>query len=488
MRTMIVCTAVCSAICVIGYYISNAVLTVGIVAIVVIIAFGFYKKENKLIIMSFFVILTVLSILTVYKNVNLTEKYSTHTVALTFTATENCKRYSDYRTVKVVTNKNDYIQSGNKFEIFYYDKSINISAGDIFKAKVKFKSLNGSEYKMWNYSEGIYAQCNMEKFLGTEGKNKIFHLLQRLRNYVTDTLFLKLPYNEAATLNAITIGDRSHLSDEFYSAVKITGVSHVMVVSGLHLSIIMGGIYRLIDKLFYNKYLRFFVSLMSVTAIIAVCGFTTSVIRAGTMYIIASFAPLFNRESDTLNNLATAVTLIIISSPFVVFNVGFQLSVLCTFGVIYIAPFFIDLLKKHLPSNVLITAIIEITLTTLSATFMAMPVLIYNFGFLSLISPVTNILISYAVTGALLFIVLALLLYWIPFVTLFSEPFFISSGLLAKYINNVIMKLSKYPFAVISIKNDALIVIITVFSVLCIIAVLLLMYACKMRSYLLKLE
>ncbi len=256
----------------------------------------------------------------------------------------------------------------------------------------------------------------------------------------------------------------------------------------MHLSIIMGGIYKLIDKLFYNKFLRFFVSLTSVTAIIAVCGFTTSVIRAGSMYIIASFAPLFNRESDTLNNLATAVTLIIISSPFVVFSVGFQLSVLCTFGVIYIAPFFIDILKKRLPSNFLITAIAEITVTTLSATFMAMPVLIYNFGFLSLISPVTNILISYAVTGALLFIVLALLLYWIPFINLFSEAFFISSGLLAKYINNVIIKLSKFPFAAISIKNYALTVIITVFSVLCIIAVLLFMYACKMRSYLLKLK
>ena len=65
-----------------------------------------------------------------------------------------------------------------------------------------------------------------------------------------------MEYDEAATVAAITIGDRSYFSDEFYSNIKKAGVSHVMVVSGMHLSVIVGLTAFFIKKHFYNKCLR----------------------------------------------------------------------------------------------------------------------------------------------------------------------------------------------------------------------------------------
>ncbi|MCQ2440325.1 MAG: ComEC/Rec2 family competence protein [Clostridia bacterium] len=487
-RMTVLSAILCSMLTFTVYYFNGALLPLGAVLILILLVLSIKTHNSCIITVMFFVGVTVLSLSTVCKNVKTVDDFSGGIMTLRFTATENCEHFDNYSTVNVITNGNSVIGNGSKFEIFYQDKNLDISAGDIFDADVMLKSLDGSKYKTWRFSDGIYSDCSLERFIGIKGKNNFFYSLNKIRNYITKTLFLKLPYFEAATLNAITTGNKTYLSDEFYGAVKTTGVSHVMVVSGLHLSIIMSGFYTVLDRLFYNKYLRFTLSITTVFAIIAVCGFTTSIIRAGIMYIIASFAPLFERDSDTLSNLCTAVTLIIISSPFVVFNVAFQLSVLCTFGVVYIAPFFIGEIKKYIPKSFILNVITEITVVTLSATFMSMPILIYNFGSVSLISSITNILISYAVTGALLFIVCALSLNLLPVIRFISEPFFITAGLFAKYINNVILKLSKLPFASVGISNEALIDILTVLSVMFIIAVLLIMYACKMRRHLLKLN
>ena len=59
--------------------------------------------------------------------------------------------------------------------------------------------------------------------------------------------------------------------------------------------------------LFYNKYLRCLLSIIIIAIIAAVCGFTMSIIRAGTMFVIMSFAPVFNRENDYLNSLEAAL-------------------------------------------------------------------------------------------------------------------------------------------------------------------------------------
>ena len=180
----------------------------------------------------------------------------------------------------------------------------------------------------------------------------------------------------AGLLVALTTGDKTLISDKFAGNIKTTGISHVVVVSGMHLAIIMMAVFWCLDRLFYNKYIRCIISVLSVILISAVCGFTMSITRAGAMFIVAGLAPVFSRENDSLSSLLTAVTAVLISAPFAIFNISFQLSVLSTLAIIWVVPFYSKLIKErfNIKSKIL-NLLIDTFLCSVSAIIFTLPYL-----------------------------------------------------------------------------------------------------------------
>ena len=183
---------------------------------------------------------------------------------------------------------------------------------------------------------------------------------------------------------ALLTGDRSYFSDTFYNNVKAAGVAHVMVVSGMHLAVIVSFLTYFLNKLFYNRYLKAFIIFITVIAIFAVCGFTMSMLRAGITYILIALALLLNRQSKSENNLGTAVSVILLFNPLIVFNVAFQLSVLSTFGILVVAIPIIEFITQNKIIKLRpLSALTSSAIISVSALLFTLPVTILVFGYVS---------------------------------------------------------------------------------------------------------
>ena len=279
------------------------------------------------------------------------------------------------------------------------------------------------------------------------------------------TVFKYLGGDNAATLIAVLTGNKTFLSNTLYENIKKAGVSHLMAVSGLHLSILLGGIFKLYGNFFKNKYIKFAISVLSVFFIAGVCGFTKSVVRAGIMFVFAAAAPLFERGNDSLNTLGTAVTAVILFSPFAVLSTAFELSVAATFAIIYLVPFYNDLLCRVLhvhakPLKALVSALLNTTLASLAT----MPVCIMRFGYISTVSLITNILLNYAVTGALLFTAMSVILP--PFLVPLRFLGFLIAGLCSKYMQFIINAFAGLPFSTLDAGTRTAIAAALIFAAL----------------------
>ena len=135
-----------------------------------------------------------------------------------------------------------------------------------------------------------------------------------------------------------------------------------------------------------------------------VCGFTKSILRAGSMFVISSSAILFDREPDSLSSLSLSIVAVTLISPFSIFNIGFNLSVIATFAIIYISPYFIKAIQSFpVLNNKYAFPFVSLVINSFFAALFSMPAVIKIFGKVSVVSVFTNLFLNYVVTFALVF-------------------------------------------------------------------------------------
>lgn len=464
--------ALSSVICAVTYIFTTNRLVFTLLALIfTLFAFLCYKLTFKAITAVIIIVFCVLSCVGSIDTVNEFEKLDNTNIDLQVVALQNKQKTDKVYLVNAKCLNGGFPFKNNKITLLmqrdaYYD----INAGDIFNVSVSLTGYKDSNYRLNSYSQGLYASGYINGKIVKVGEDSKLCFYQKVRDYVRKTVFDNLSKDSASTILAITTGDKSYISEYFFKAIKYSGVSHVMVVSGMHLAIIMALVFAILDRLFYNKYLKLLFSVLTVLFVCGVCNFGVSIIRAGIMYIAAALAPIFKRDSDSLSCLGIAVFISVIDLPFIVFNVAFQLSVLATFGIVFLAPFYSELIISKLKvTNTFLCTIISMIIATLSAQIMTMPISTYVFGYTSLIAPVTNILISYAVTFALSINSLALIFAKIDFLFFIPKLLFKITDLITKYINACIIYCASVPFA--AMKTDML---FTLLSILIIIILLLL--------------
>ena len=442
MRPMPICAAVCIGVSIMAFS-TPQLLIIACLAIFLFCIIALFKFKSSVIPC----ILALLMTFSASKAVLNIEKHNTLkncTFCADFTVMESLSK-TKYGYSTVVRANGGELPQNTKLKLYCYKK---ITPGDIYRGKIKVKTIN--KYHGYYYSEGIYSTASLKGSPIKLGENKGIKLLDRIRCNITSALYANTRPDCAATLNALTVGEKSGFSSLFSNAVRRSGVSHVMVVSGMHLSIIMGAVMALLGDFGHNKYLRAFLVIFTVGLISALCGFTTSIIRAGITYIFMAFSPVFERNTDSLNTLSAAVVFMLLFSPFAVYSISFQLSVLSTLGILVVMPAIMNVYHSFTRRKLkLIDPIVTAVVITLSATLLTLPVIIYNFEEVSVIAPITNILITFAVTGALIFAAAALILNALPVVSFLSYPLFWAAQVLTEYVNTVILKLGTLQSAAI---------------------------------------
>lgn len=415
-----------------------------------------YKSGIKFITVTVAFLLFSFSLFGEYENIDRINALDGKTVKADFVVTAQPNEYEKFNTVFLKTTKSEDLPKNTKYFVFDYSKS-DFLPGDVLTAEIKLSAIESDdEYRLYDYGNSVYATASLLKAEKSKQTNRFYRCCYNIRSYVKQKNSEFFGGDVGGLLVAITSGDKTLLSENFLTNVKTTGISHVIVVSGMHLSIIMTAIFTLTDRIFYNKYIRSLLSVLVVVIISGVCGFTMSVVRAGAMFVISAFAPIFNRESDSLNSLCIAVTLVLIGTPFAIVNISFQLSVLSTLAIIWAVPFYTNLLTKALKisSNILNT-LIGVVLCSLFAMIFTMPIIIKTFGFVSVVAPLTNLVITYPVTIMLTLNVVALCISVIPFIKILSYPVFYISGLCSKFVVFAVNKIATLPITVAILPDGA---------------------------------
>lgn len=222
-----------------------------------------------------------------------------------------------------------------------------------------------------------------------------------------------------AFASALLLGERGGITYEMNSAFKISGISHVIAVSGLHVSILFGLVYTLLAK---RRVLSCLLGIPVLFLFAAVVGFTPSITRACIMQSLMLLGMLTDREYDGPTALAFAVLSMLVVNPLTILSVSFQLSAGCMVGIFLfserISNYLIRIgerrisqnhkrlrkMWKHLAASVSVS---------LSATVVTMPLVAYYFGCISVFGVLTNLLtlwiISFIFYGVLACLLVSLI-------------------------------------------------------------------------------
>ena len=366
--------------------------------------------------------------------------------------------------------------SSRNFSFEFVSDNLGINMGDRVNLRVRFTELK-NPYRASMISEGIYINANViEIHSVTEDYSPLYTAIRNLRLYIKTVIGRVADGDASGVMLALLSGNRSLMSDEIYSATKTCGVTHILVVSGLHLGILCGASAAFINKLKLGQKIGLFISFLLICLIICVCEFHTSAIRAAITTIITLLGHLGSRKADPLNSLGIAVTVMVLFNPFVAGNVAFLLSVFSTFGVVFLSSKLMLLCKPLRFSGklgVIVNMGIDVFLISVSALIAVFPILVYYFGYISLLSPIVGVFINSAVTISLILSTVGVFLSAIPLASVISPVLLIASKLITKYIifiinifahfgDALILQLGKNSYIVCFILSALTIIFITI--------------------------
>jgi competence protein ComEC len=228
-----------------------------------------------------------------------------------------------------------------------------------------------------------------------------------LRERMIGNLADSLPAEIAAVQSGMVLGDRSRMDTEDAEALNRAGTVHLMSVSGLHLSIVVGCLGALLTRLGAPKRLRAAVSAAGAVFFAFLTGFSPSLTRALIMTLIVLLGDILSRRGDSLNSLGFSLIVISAARPFWLLSGGLWLSASSTAGIAVLSkPLRGKVRELYSGAGPAVKLLARIFwgagATSLSAYAFSLPVLLLTGGWASLVSPVSNVLIAPLATVSLL--------------------------------------------------------------------------------------
>lgn len=241
------------------------------------------------------------------------------------------------------------------------------------------------------YKYELYRQNNMQNAKALEWQQALHRHIQEACSGNKE---------EKTIIEAISIGYKKDMSPELRQTFAAAGISHLLALSGFHLSIIYIMLYLLFVSMrttTKGRYISCGITLMVIWTYAAITGMSPSLVRATIFCTIVEICYLLQREVRMINSCALAAIIILLIDPLMIGHVGFQLSFCCITGI--------ALMQKHIPHNPLLAVIVFTAICTL-VTF---PLVTYYFGTM----PVYGLLGNLAGTLFAYPIVILSLLWWV---------------------------------------------------------------------------
>ena len=229
------------------------------------------------------------------------------------------------------------------------------------------------------------------------------------------TLLLKrlqssgLSDDQYAVVAAMALGDKSALTHELRETYSMTGASHILALSGLHLSII----YALLSMLVVGRRWQTISQvaiILSIWAFVFLVGMSASVVRSAVMLTVYALLALGHRKKMSVNTLAFTAIVMLLVSPQALFDVGFQMSFMAVFSILLFVPlFYRPFSAEYLMTHRVVKWIWGMVAISIAAQIGVAPLIAYYFGRFSCYFLLTNFIVIPAAT-IILYLSLATLL------------------------------------------------------------------------------
>ena len=308
--------------------------------------------------------------------------------------------YNTY-TIKIIS-----IEGNNKYKNTKLLLKTNafLDYGDTILFTANYKPAKGQRnYLEFDYSRylktmkiyGMFENVRIEKVLKRNDLNKVNLFFHKITVEFKEKISFILKENERDLLIALITGDNTVINDEIKDDFRNSGLYHILAISGMHMAYIVVILEKMTDFINISKGKKKLIQILGIIFFMNITTQSASIIRASIMAILSISAFIFKRKSDTINNLCIAMLLILITNPYSIENISFQLSFGGIIGIILLNKYY----KNFLVKLILKDNILESISGILSAQTIIIPIMILNFHTISLTFLISNLLAGYVIGG-----------------------------------------------------------------------------------------
>ncbi len=379
------------------------------------------------------------------------------------------KQYYNLYQIKVLDSKSFdlYIQVSKKNKELEYGDKVKLQGE--YKKPSEQRNYGGYDDKQYLKTLKIAGRVKVNQ-IEVIAKKQLNVVLQSANNIslkCKEKIDFIFEEEKASMIKGLLLGDTGDIQEEVKENFQVANISHVLAISGMHIGYLILGIQIVLKNRIGKKKTKM-VTIAILIFYVFITGFSPSIVRAVVMGIITIGGGLVNRKSDIWNSIAISLLGILFYNPFLILNVGLQLSYLGTIGIILFQPVILKIFESYSSKRryklkrklEVWEKAKEMIAVSLSAQIMILPILLYHFNICGIYFLITNLLVSLVIAPIIIlgffYIILAFILN--PIAKFLTVPL----GLGLNFLN-LISKFSELPFSKIYIPTPSWIAIFLYF-------------------------
>ncbi len=344
----------------------------------------------------------------------------------------------------------------------------SLTEGDILRGSVAYSSLEEESSRTFDavkyyLSKKIFLVAE-DVSLSRSGHEKKFRpasYFENLSTKLSSKILAGVGTSEGGIAAAVLLGNKDYLSASVERDFRRIGISHLLVVSGTHFAVIVSFAENAMRRFRINRRYRAGINLLIIFGMMCLTGFTPSVVRAGIMHTLVQLSFLVNRRSNVIHSLAISAALMITVNPYIVADVGFQLSFIASYSCILYyrfskISFVLKKMRYRRKGKVewwlysALSMILGTFFVTAVVNICTLPLMWLHFGEISLISIPSNVVFIPLITALMYLSGLHLLLYPLK-IFIYPTSFLLGAG--CDVIEKIAAFFAKADFALLSVDN-----------------------------------
>jgi competence protein ComEC len=373
--------------------------------------------------------------------------------------TEKEKTYKTILSVKSMVLIDSNISTSGKI-LVYLKKEKNVSKlkyGDLIWIKKPLQNITNSgnpgsfNNQQYQSFQQIYQQVYLTEkdYIKTNKNeaNKLKKTVFQLRDFTLKVLKQNLSNKNGilGIAEALLIGYKNDLDSNLTQAYSKAGVVHIIAISGLHLGLIYGMLLWILNRIPFvhkNEWIKALILLGCLWMFSLMTGASASVLRSAVMFTCIIIGNVMNRKASIYNSLAASAFLLLCYNPYLLWDVGFQLSYLAIIGIVWLQKPIQNLFS---PKNIILLKIWEMSSITIAAQIITFPICIYYFHQFPNLFLLSN-LIAVPLSTIILFAEIFLVIFYK--ISFFAKliSIFISNAI--EFLNESIIQINKIPFSI----------------------------------------